>query len=222
MGQTLATISVYSLAKYYDQVKNKDLFELLSFPANIDRDTVINNILLESMPFETYYTDPDFLHDALGMFSKKYEWTFNKWAKALELEYDPISNYDRHEEWNDDGTRDTGSKIDTKTDTNGVTNNYYDNTTDHYVWSYDSDTKHQDEQTIDESGTKVVDESHSTGTTNGTENQKTSNKRTGRAWGNIGVTTSQQMLQSEFEIAAWNIVQNITNVFLNEFCIMVY
>ena len=234
MGQTLATISVYSLAKYYDTVKEKDLFELLELPENIDKETVVNNILLESMPFEVYYTDPDFLHDAIGMFSNKYAWTFDKWSKALELEYDPISNYDRHEEWNDSGTRDNTKKdtrnstVTSQTDTEGESTVYYDNTSDHYVWSYDSGTKHQDEQSIDESGTRTPEESHTTGSTtgsetgNGTENEKTTGKRTGRAWGNIGVTTSQQMLQSEFEIAAWNIVQNITNIFLNEFCIMVY
>ena len=234
MGQTLATISVYSLQKYYSEVLNGDLFDGVTFPENIDRDTVINNILLESMPFEVYYTDPNFLHDAIKMWGKKYEWTFDRWAKALELEYDPISNYDRHEAWDDNGSRDntknetTDSSVNTKTDTNGQTDNYYDNTTDHYVWSYDSDTKHQDEQTIDESGTRTIDEQHSKGEsagnekTTGTEKETTTNKRTGRAWGNIGVTTSQQMLQSEFDLAAWNVVQHITDTFLHEFCIMVY
>lgn len=234
MGQTLATISVYSLQKYYKEVLNGDLFDGVVFPENIDRETVINNILLESMPFEVYFTDPNFLHDAITMWGKKYEWTFNKWAKALELEYDPISNYDRHEEWDDSGSRDntknenTDSSVSTKTDTNGRGDTYYDNTTDHYVWAYDSGEKAQDEQTIDESGTRVIDEQHSTGSssgnekTTGTEKETTKNKRTGRAWGNIGVTTSQQMLQSEFDIANWNVIQHITDTFLHEFCIMVY
>lgn len=222
MGQTLATISVYSLQKYYSEVLNGDLFDGVTFPENIDRETVINNILLESMPFEVYYTDPNFLHDAITMWGKKYEWTFDRWAKALALKYDPISNYDRHEEWDDAGTKNTKSGVTTKTDSNGQNDNYYDNTTDHYVWSYDSDAKHQDEQTIDESGTRVIDEQHSAGSANGTEDEATTNKRTGRAWGNIGVTTSQQMLQSEFDLAAWNVVQHITDTFLHEFCIMVY
>ena len=222
MGQTLATISVYSLQKYYSEVLNGDLFDGVTFPENIDRETVINNILLESMPFEVYYTDPNFLHDAITMWGKKYEWTFDRWAKALALKYDPISNYDRHEEWDDAGTKNTKSGVTTKTDSNGQNDNYYDNTTDHYVWSYDSDTKHQDEQTIDESGTRVIDEQHSAGSSNGTEDEATTNKRTGRAWGNIGVTTSQQMLQSELELATWNVVQHITDTFLHEFCIMVY
>jgi len=46
--------------------------------------------------------------------------------------------------------------------------------------------------------------------------------RTGRAHGNIGVTTSQQMLQSELDIVAWNIYEHITDLFLQEFVIPVY
>lgn len=44
-----------------------------------------------------------------------------------------------------------------------------------------------------------------------------------RAFGNIGVTTSQQMLQSELDIAHnTNIYQIITNDFIRKFCIQVY
>lgn len=46
--------------------------------------------------------------------------------------------------------------------------------------------------------------------------------KTGRAWGNIGVTTSQQMLESELSISAWNLYEQITDLFVQEFCIMVY
>ena len=41
-------------------------------------------------------------------------------------------------------------------------------------------------------------------------------------YGNIGVTTSQQMLESELDIAKWNLYEQITDLFLNEFCIYVY
>ena len=40
--------------------------------------------------------------------------------------------------------------------------------------------------------------------------------------GNIGVTTSQQMLQSELDIARWNLYEHIADLFCSEFCIMVY
>ena len=40
--------------------------------------------------------------------------------------------------------------------------------------------------------------------------------------GNIGVTTSQMMLQSELDIARWNLYEHIADLFCQEFCIMVY
>lgn len=48
------------------------------------------------------------------------------------------------------------------------------------------------------------------------------NTHKARLFGNIGVTTSQQMLQSELDIAKWNLYEHIADLFCNEFCIMVY
>ena len=46
--------------------------------------------------------------------------------------------------------------------------------------------------------------------------------RDGRIHGNIGVTTSQQMLQAELDIAQWNLYEHITDLFLSEFVIPIY
>ena len=40
--------------------------------------------------------------------------------------------------------------------------------------------------------------------------------------GNIGVTTSQQMLTQELELGYWNVYEKITELFLQEFVIPVY
>ena len=58
----------------------------------------------------------------------------------------------------------------------------------------------------------------------GSDNESALHSRTHklRAFGNIGVTTSQQMLQSELDIAAWNIYEHIVDMFVDEFCILLY
>lgn len=58
------------------------------------------------------------------------------------------------------------------------------------------------------------------GTDTGTDEYTNIHKA--RLFGNIGVTTSQQMLQSELDIATWNLYEHIADLFCNEFCIMVY
>lgn len=44
----------------------------------------------------------------------------------------------------------------------------------------------------------------------------------GHLYGNIGVTTSQQMLRDELEVARFNLIDEITDLFLPEFIIPVY
>ena len=74
-----------------------------------------------------------------------------------------------------------------------------------------------------DSGTNSSTKSGST--SDGTQSSGTDeylNTRRGRAHGNIGVTTSQQMLQSELDIARWNLYNQITDMFLVEFTLMVF
>ena len=53
-------------------------------------------------------------------------------------------------------------------------------------------------------------------------NVKNKEIKKGRAHGNIGVTTSQQMLESERNVANFNIYDYITNQFKQEFCLCLY
>ena len=46
--------------------------------------------------------------------------------------------------------------------------------------------------------------------------------RTGRAFGNIGVTTSQQMLEAELNLQEWNLYQHMIDLFKTELLIPIY
>ena len=104
----------------------------------------------------------------------------------MDLEYDPISNYDRNEEWTDNTESNPGSMV-------TVAQQGYEN-----------------------SG--FVDASQSR--SSGKDTAKGTHK--GRAWGNIGVTTSQQMLTQEREVANFNIYQIIIDDFKDRFCLQLY
>ena len=41
-------------------------------------------------------------------------------------------------------------------------------------------------------------------------------------WGNIGVMSTQDMLQQELDIQRFNLIQQVTDLFLTELCILVY
>ena len=248
------------------QMNNQHLFDLLVLPAGIDKDDVEDNIMLQGSEFEVVYPEPSLFRSAIGLWGRKYYRTFDKWIKALNLEYNPLENYDRQESWGDhkergaDNTRtfnnqdketlNTENKrtLDTEDEETRNTSDEttYDKTTTTTddVSAFDSSSyQPSTKETLEEDGTVTIagtgtdtfahtgtDTMNNTGTDTmdhtGTIKDETGEEETathnGRVHGNIGVTTSQQMLQSELDVARFNIVQQITDLFLQEFCIMIY
>lgn len=216
------------------KMENKSVFDLFTLPEGIDKDTCIDNIILECGEFETLYSDPFFMRAAIGTWSNKHYRTFEKWITALDLTYNPLENYDRQEDWTDTGdentkvkfTDDTTTEIDSSTTSEGSSNQ--NGNTEDLVSAFDSNSYQESEKHVIDTDEDHTDEVTSNSiTTNdseqNTEGEKdTINKHTGRIHGNVGVTTSQQMLQSELDVARFNIIQEITNLFMAELCIMVY
>lgn len=189
---------------------NDDLFKGLSLPEGLAKKTLTDNILLQGGEFEVLYADPFFLQNAISIWADREQATFKRWVDALAIEYAPLENYDRHEDWTDtldsDGTSRTTGTNDTST--NGTV------TTD--VSAYDSNG-YQPKEKVTTSETIDNDT-----TENNTSTLDNEGVHTGRIHGNIGVTTSQQMLEAELDLGYWNIYSRITDMFLKEFCIMIY
>lgn len=214
--------------------ESKSIFDLLELPEGIDKGSLTDNIVLEGGDFEVLYADPYMFRAAVGTWSSKHYRTFEKWVTALNLEYNPLENYDRMEDYSD--TSNKGSKT-TSSGKNGNTRtlNHEDketlnlsNTDEHTVSAFDaSNYQPSDKNVIGNTGTDTVNH---TGTISDSGNESSSgslieNGKTvheGRIHGNIGVTTSQQMLQSELDIARFNLIQQITDLFLTEFTLMIY
>lgn len=294
--------------------RDDDLFKNLTVPEGIEKDTLTNNILLRGADFEVMYADPYFMQDAIGLWSRKWQRTFIKWVDALAIEYNPLENYDRIEDYTDTLNRgmkssarkdsgntrtfdnedkrtlDTEDKLtrDTEDQTTLDTQNQRTldtqdeetldtqnqrtldttETTEKTVSAFDSSTYQPSEKVVTENdGTDTMnntgtdtfthtgtDTMNNTGTDTtthtgtdttthtgtdtmnysgtvkdeygeGTSADETENSKTvhaGRLHGNIGVTTSQQMLESELQIAEWNLYEHITDLFLSEFIIPIY
>ena len=238
----ITTVGFYQYMNAY----NNDLFGLLNLPPGIDKDTLVNNIMLRGGEFEVVYSNPDFYKSAIGLWSNKHYRTFERWINALNIDYNPLENYDRMEEWSDSGSRtNTGTVSDSgirkNTGTQSTESSGKDNfkgsgnsTSSDEISAYNSNSFQNDKKNTTNSSnssetnttdnntrTDNLSESNSNTRTDNLS-EKTNSDRKGRAHGNIGVTTSQQMLQSELDIAKWNIYEQITDLFLSEFCIMVY
>ena len=239
-----AKITLIGIENYLNP--EHSVFETMQLPEGIDKDTLIGAIILRCQEFELLYSDPDFLTTAVNVWSRKNYRTFDKWVKALDIEYDPLYNYDRTEEYTDTHTgnfsrngnsTDSGYNGNMRTDDLTMTNNLADSndvTTTHSEKAYNDsnyvgttqDVVDQDEShtgTVTNTGTVTDNGSYTNnGLTNESGNDKYTDIHKARLFGNIGVTTSQQMLQSELDIARWNLYEHIADLFCQEFCVMVY
>lgn len=202
-------VTLIGMNSFFEEM-NDSLFKNLVLPEDCDRDALLGNILLQGADFEVTYPSPYQFQYFIGLWSKKMQPTFTRWFAALALEYNPLENYDRIENWNDnmegEGTSSsTGSVNTTTTDSSELKKSAYDETT------Y---SPYEQTQGTGTSQTGSTDSTETT-TNSGSEHE-------GRIHGNIGVTTSQQMLESELELGYWNVYEKITELFLKEFCIPVY
>ena len=203
------------------------IFDNMVLPSGVDRDLVRDNILYSLADLEILYPDAPFMKTIIGVWSRKELPTWTRVYNASQAEYNPIENYDRMEEWTDVKQNVVTDKEVTDGSSRENVSTVVDSTTDenHYVAGYNEPSMVQDfhdktdvdsEETSESS--KTVD---NTVTRNGTGNEDISHR--GRVHGNIGVTTSQQMLQSELDLAPrLNIVDYIVESFKNRFCILVY
>lgn len=154
---------------------------------------------------EVLYPNLEFFAMRIGMWSRKHQYNWKKLYDTTLLEYNPIENYDRMEEWNDTDTESGSSTVTNEIMNTGTVTEqntaFNAGLADHAKEISDNDT------TNNGSGTNKRDAKHT---------------RSGRAHGNIGVTTSQQMIQSEREVAMFNIYDIIAESFVENFCLMVY
>ena len=200
----IAKITLIGFNNYMSS-SNDDLFKYLELPAGIDRDTLINNILLRGGEFETLYADPYFLQNMIGVWSKKWQRTFSKWVKALSVDYEPLYNFDRHELYSDKRTQnESGQRSETATAHDDSTSSG-SGTTTNTVSAYDASTYQPHDQS--ESSSTGSNTSDAVTTANGNDKRDLNENvvHEGHLYGNIGVTTSQQMLRDELDIQLWNI-----------------
>lgn len=198
---------------------NPTILDGMTIPEGLDLDTLKNNIILECAELEVLYSAPSFFRWAVDAWSLKESPTWEKMYKALQIEYNPLENYDRTEDWTESGTHGNNKTVNNSTETSGNATTRAD--TIHNVTGYNSNAEVMQSRDI----TTGSDNSTSSATGNGTEAEtgEHTDTRAGRIHGNIGVTTSQQMLKAEFDLAPdVNMYNIITRSFRNRFCLLIY
>lgn len=105
MSQSYDRISLWGFYQY-----DNNVLSTLNLPSSFtseEVETIKSNILIQSAELELYYTDLNFLKFAIDTWSKKKVPVWDKIISTLNLEYNPIENYDRLETWTDESEGET-------------------------------------------------------------------------------------------------------------------
>lgn len=250
-------LSIMGLYEY-----DNTLFQGLQLPEGLNKDAVINEIMLQCAELEIVYPSIDIMKLAITTWSLANQYTWQKLYDTMVVEYNPIWNVDANvtETLTGSENRDiarTGSGSNNRTvnladnETINISDNKTINLADNEtvnitdtesVKGFNSDTWAENHKNVkagtDNTTHTGTDNTTRTGTDNithtGTDNIATtdtesvdddvtrSETRTQRRTGNIGVTTTQQMLEQERKIAEFNMINYIAQSFKQRFCLLIY
>lgn len=211
---------------YFDDT----IMDNFTVPDGIDRQLALDTIYQRCGLTPLYHPDPAWLKFYVGRWCSKNAKTWEELYKTTIQDYNPIYNYDRTEETADirSGTRKLSEDTSSNTKQNGdtsVTDTSSDSSehttsadnSDTYEPGYKDVSSRQDTQAsessnrVDVTGDRAVDE-----TTGETYSHKL------RAYGNIGVTTTQEMLEDQRKLVRYNVYNEIADSFKEEFCLYIY
>ena len=209
----MAWVSILTMFNNYP-----DIFDGMVLPDGVEKEVVINSIVSELAELDLLYSNPIVLKPLIAVWSNKELYNWKKLFATMNFDYNPIDNFDRTETEtiNNEKTNNASG-----TQASETTNNLQIASENvHKVSGYNSASlleNEGDNGTVNNTGTvgnNITSNSNSKDT--GTES------RTLHSRGNIGVTTTQQMIEQERKIAEFNIYDYIVQSFKNRFCLMVY
>lgn len=202
----MAKLTLFSIYQYCD-AHGIDLFESFgSLNPEVDKETLVRKILIRGGEFGVVYADPSFMKEAITIWSAEWAHTIDRWVKAQNEEYNPLHNYDRYEEYSDktiEESHNTGKSEGNDNSTNTESKRTYDAA---------------DMKAVAQAGTNATTGLESSADMNGSRELE----HKAHLYGNIGVTTSAQMLSESRAVERWSLYDNIAGLFINEFCIPVY
>lgn len=198
-----------TLAELYEE--DPDLFEDLVLPEELDAGVLQVMILDQFGDLDTIAHTTTALRRFLAAWSSARVAAWRRQLQALNAEYNPIHNYDRTETETEAAHSRGGSTF------SGSTKQTGSDTQTNAIQGYNSTSYEPSEQV-----TRVPDltnKSNSATQSTGAEDRS----RTLHAAGNIGVTTSQQMITAELEMRdRWTVYGVVLEAFRRDICVGVW
>ena len=198
-------------------IQFKNIFDSVTYfnPFNIQSSDLYMMWVLKYSSFKYISDEFDEIKSYVDILSKIYSDRFTKSVSVLLSEYNPIENYNSTETESMEikGENSTTSEISTAT-TGETTTNTTGETTE-TLSPYDSENFNNNSKNNSSGATTENSSSsdNSSNTMSGSSSQ--TNARTLKRSGNIGVTTSQQMIQSELDLRKNDLIIDFFNIVQN-------
>ena len=210
------------------RVKNKinefsPIFSNVHFfePLNISTVDLFNIFNMKYYSFIYISDDVIEISGIITNLSKVYENEYTKKVEMLLLEYNPIENYNSSEteEITTANTSTTGNENTTTTTSSSESNSSGEMINKNSPYDSENFNNNNNQTNTTNSSANGTDSTTTTDSGNITANGNTARTLTRK--GNIGVTTTQQMIESEFELRSKNLVfeflEKVSNFILLEY-----
>lgn len=214
----MATMSILGLYNW-----DNTIFDAMVLPDQIDKDTLVMNILDECAELEVLYTNPSFIKNAIGYWSLKRYHAWSKLETVLYENYDPFINIKRDEVRTITETRNLANSANETRNLAGSQNetrNLQDATKTN---AYDSGTG-TPRETVDRTGTDNVSTTD-TGTRNvsGTDTGTITTTENFHVEGDSAITDAQDVAVKESKLRLeYDLYNIIIEEFKQRFCLLIY
>ena len=193
---------------------DSELFNLLQVPSELDKETVVNNILMECAELEVLYPNPAFMKYAIGEWSKMYQ---QIWKKLAIVEAGLTEPWDYEEETiKSQNTEESSNEITNTLSSDGTDATGGADTTTHKVAGFNSENfVNSSQDSIDYGGTVKRTLKN---TNSGNENSNRTNT------GNITRTRykREDMINKFNTFSKINVIETIVSQFKERFCLLIY
>ena len=212
-------------------------------PEGMDAELMKNTLYMRCGELTSHWSSPGTFKAATTHWFLTHQWNIQHLYNLLLAEYNPIHNYDRDEtitiDVGENGGRGYNSEVTSTGETSGDSTrtpnltNTDDTTVKRNVSAFDSaEYQPRDEDVTDttrtESGTDNIESHDKTSNNTATDFQEqTVNNRnenhTNHMEGNIGITTTQQMMQEEIALMkSFNLYDTVASMFEDDMMVLVY
>ena len=214
----MARVTLWGFYQY-----DKTLFDGIVLPNGIDKDNLVSDIMRNSGDLYPYHQIPEYLKRNINFWFARRLFDFERMYEALRVEYSPIENYDRKENIKRDYENSGVDKASTTLGSSTTSTNVGSNDNENKVSAYnESDYTNREKDTQNYNST-VTNTGSGTDTTQTEYGLKRKEVEDIHVHGNIGVTTSQQMIESEISLRAkYDIYKIISKEFEREFLVQIY